>query len=236
MTFIFLEQQFSWNDLLFGEHGSSFLLETVLRSAIMFLVLLCSLRILGKRGVKQLSIFELVVIIGLGSAAGDPMFYKDVGIITASCVFIVIILLYSIITFLVAKSPLVEKLIEGQPICLLEEGKFCIKNYNKEWLGDDEFFSELRLKGISHLGQVKLGIIETCGDISIFYYPDEEVRYGLPILPAQFEAKIKAIAAPGIYSCAFCGHTEEVVSTGEKECMVCKRKEWVKSSKEKRIT
>lgn len=69
----------------------SFLPETVLRSLIMFIVILISLRLLGKRGVKQLSIFELVVIIGLGSAAGDPMFYKDVGILPAIIVFSMVV-------------------------------------------------------------------------------------------------------------------------------------------------
>jgi uncharacterized membrane protein YcaP (DUF421 family) len=46
------------------------------RTGIMFLVIIFGLRLLGKRGVKQLSVFELVVIIGLGSAAGDRCFTK----------------------------------------------------------------------------------------------------------------------------------------------------------------
>jgi uncharacterized membrane protein YcaP (DUF421 family) len=58
-----------------------FLPEVALRTFFMFFVILTSLRILGKRSVAQLSVFELGVIIGLGSAAGDPMFYKDVGLL-----------------------------------------------------------------------------------------------------------------------------------------------------------
>ena len=50
--------------LLFGEEDFSFLLDTVVRSTIMFLVIVVGLRLLGKRGIHQLSVFELGVIIG----------------------------------------------------------------------------------------------------------------------------------------------------------------------------
>lgn len=76
-----------WKMLLLGEENWSFLLETAFRTLIMFIVILLGLRMLGKRGVKQLSVFELGVIIGLGSAAGDPMFYKDVGLLPGIIVF-----------------------------------------------------------------------------------------------------------------------------------------------------
>ena len=93
-----------WKTLLLGEENWGFLAETAFRSVIMFLVILFSLRLLGKRGVKQLSVFELGVIIGLGSAAGDPMFYKDVGLLPGMIVFFVIISLYRLITYLINRS------------------------------------------------------------------------------------------------------------------------------------
>ena len=61
--------------ILLGDEDWYFIPEIMFRTLLMYLVVLIGLRVLGKRGVKQLSIFELVVIISLGSAAGDPMFY-----------------------------------------------------------------------------------------------------------------------------------------------------------------
>src|SRR5690349_2508880 len=110
---------FDWKQLLLGSEEWVFLVETVVRTFIMFMVILIGLRLMGKRGVKQLSVFELVVIIGLGSAAGDPMFYKDVGLLPALIVFSMVVLLYSAVTYLVSKSTRVEKLIEGRPVCLI---------------------------------------------------------------------------------------------------------------------
>lgn len=226
---------FDFKQILLGSEDWNFLLETVLRTGIMFFVIILGLRLLGKRGVKQLSVFELVVIIGLGSAAGDPMFYKDVGIIPAIVVFTMIISLYSIITYFIAKSKKFEQLVEGKPICLIDNGVFCIQDLKKESLGEDEFFAELRLRNISQLGQIEKAIEEISGEISVFYVEDNDVKYGLPIMPGSLDNATKFIAIKKHYSCSFCGYTEEL-DNGKYNCKVCGKDEWVESSKKKRIS
>lgn len=224
-----------FKQILLGSEDWNFLLETVVRTIIMFVIIILGLRLLGKRGVKQLSVFELVVIIGLGSAAGDPMFYKDVGIIPAMVVFTMIISLYTIITYFIGKSKKFENLVEGKPICLINEGVFCIDDFKKESLGEDEFFAELRLKGVSHLGQIEKAIEEISGEISVFYYEDKDIKYGLPIMPGSLDNVIKLIAVKKHYSCTFCGFTEEL-NNGKHNCKVCGKDEWVESSNKKRIS
>jgi uncharacterized membrane protein YcaP (DUF421 family) len=222
--------------LLIGEQEWSFAPEIIVRTIVMYLIVLLSLRTLGKRGVKQLSVFEMVVIISLGSAAGDPMFYKEVGLLSALLVFVVIVIAYKFTAYLVGRSTKVENLLEGSCTCLIEHGKFSIHNFKKESMALDEFFSELRLKSVSHLGQIELAIIETSGSISLFYYPDAEVKYGLPILPALFSQKIKAIKNKDYYSCQFCGHTELLAPTSNHVCPNCEHDDWIKSLITKRIT
>ncbi|HET6557931.1 MAG TPA: DUF421 domain-containing protein [Prolixibacteraceae bacterium] len=235
MYLVEANSEFVWKELLLGGEEWNFLLETVLRTFIMFVVIMVSLRLLGKRGVKQLSVFELVVIIGLGSAAGDPMFYKDVGILPALIVFVMIVLLYSTITYFIGKSNQFEVLIEGKPVYLIKQGKFSVENFKKEPLGEDEFFAELRMNGVSQLGQVEEAIIESSGNISIFYFPDNEVKYGLPIMPGKLDKATYKIHQPDIYSCTFCGNTEELKPAASHTCKVCKKNKWVKSSNKKRI-
>ncbi|TDG36141.1 DUF421 domain-containing protein [Pedobacter changchengzhani] len=202
----------------------------------MYIIILFSLRLLGKRGVKQLSVFELVVIISLGSAAGDPMFYKEVGLGSAMLVFFMVVLAYKTTSYLVGKSKKIEKLIEGECTCLIKEGTFSIDNFKKESLAQDEFFAELRQKSISHLGQIKLTLIETSGEMSVYYYSDEDVKYGLPILPDLFKNRAEEIKEEGIYSCAFCGNTLKLLPTKQILCSRCNKTKWVKSLNEKRIT
>lgn len=224
-----------FKSLLLGGEEWNFLIETMLRTFIMFALILISLRILGKRGVKQLSVFELVVIIGLGSAAGDPMFYKEVGLLTAFLVFVLIISFYKMITYFIGTNKKFEELIEGKPICLIKGGVFAIDNFKKESLGEDEFFAELRLNGVSQLGQVEEAIIESSGSISIFYYPDEQVKYGLPIMPGSIDAGSIHIRTNEIHSCIFCGYSEKLAPADLKICPTCKHKEWVTSSNKKRV-
>ena len=234
---IFLQSNgFSWKELLLGDQDWQFLPEVMIRTLVMFTIVLLSLSLLGKRGVRQLSVFELVVIIGLGSAAGDPMFYKDVGLVPAIIVFGIVIGLYSLVTHLVGRNKTIGKLVEGKPICLVRDGAFAISNFSKENLGQDEFFAEMRLKGVSHLGQVQNAIIETNGQISIFYYEDEEVKYGLSVMPGSLDKQAEKISSEGHYACTFCGHTERIRPVDTHSCPVCKKTLWVGAKKELRVT
>ena len=228
-------KELEWKSLLLGSESWSFLFEAGLRTFVMFLVILMYLRLLGKRGVKQLSVFELGVIIGLGSAAGDPMFYKDVGLLPGILVFSIVFGLYRLITFLINRSDKFEEFVEGTPTCILKDGRILPENFQKEPIARDEFYSQLRLHSVSHLGQVEEAIIETNGEISIFYFEDEEVKAGLPIIPRLFEQKQKVISKEGMYSCSFCGYTAVLIPAAEQACSCCAKKEWVESIDKKRI-
>ena len=225
---------FEWKRVLFNDLPASFLFEVIFRTVIMFIVVLLTLKFTGKRGVKQLSVFEVVIIISLGSAAGDPMFYEDVGIIPAMAVFICILLMYRAVTWLLGKSKRFELFMEGRTHCIIEDGQFSINSFEKEELAKDEFFAELRLKSIEHLGQVRNAYIETNGAISVFFYEDADVKYGLPIRPQLFEMKSTNIPKSGIYACTFCANVQELEPTIG-TCTVCGQDEWVEAIKTRRI-
>ena len=227
---------FELDKILIGEEEWFFLFVIAGRTVIMFVAILIALAILGKRGVKQLSVFELVIIISMGSAAGDPMFYKEVGLLSAFTVFIMIILCYKFTTYLVFKSERIEKMIEGTPMCLVKDGKFSINNFKNEPLGYDEFFGEMRQYSVSHLGQIEIALIEISGEISLYYYRDEEVKFGLPILPHLYEEQHCQIMKRDVYSCAFCGTTETIEETDKHLCSTCGKDKWVKSINNTRIT
>ncbi len=230
-----METGIDWNRILFNDLQGSFLIEVVFRTIVMFAFLLVALRFTGRRGVKQLSIFEVVIIIALGSAAGDPMFYEDVGIVPALLVFLVVTSFYRLVTWLTAKSRRVEQLMEGSAALLVEEGVFSVLKFQKEDMAQDEFFSELRLKSVEHLGQVKYAFLEPSGNISVFYFPDEQVRPGLPLLPRLYEEKSPVIPHDGLFSCANCGFTDQQ-KAGEASCPVCGKVEWVSAINTRRCS
>lgn len=226
---------FDWERLMMGEElPHTFLLEVLFRSVIMFMILVFVLRLSGKRGIKQLSIFELAIIISLGSAAGDPMFYPEIGLLPAIAALLVVITLYKSITFIAGRVEKVQEFIEGKPLKLLEDGVIVYENFKNESLAYDELFSELRLKNVDQLGQVKKAFLETSGELSVFFYSDEEVKWGLPILPDVFSLIEKEILKEGVYACCHCGLVK-TISPSELICPTCSKKSWIEASKNKRI-
>lgn len=221
------------NELLFGDTGTSFLISIMLRTFIMFLLILIFLRLLGKRGVKQLSVFELVVILGLGSAAGDPMIYKEIGVFSALIAFSVVTICYKLLTVVVFKFKWIETLVEGKEVYIIKKGKFSIEEFKKESLSKDEFFMELRLRGVFHLGQVEYAILETTGEVSVYFFDHRQIKYGLPILPDSLKKTVKDFETDTFYSCTFCGQTVKYHIENSFFCPQCNKNEWVKASNRK---
>jgi uncharacterized membrane protein YcaP (DUF421 family) len=222
------------NSLLFGNEDSTFLIETGIRTTVMFLVILIGLRLLGKRGIHQLSVFELGVIIGLGSAAGDPMFYKDVGLLPSILVFIIVVTMYRFVTYLISKNDKFETLVEGRARYILRKGRI-LEAFKNQPIAREELFATLRQNHITHLGQVESAIIEADGQISIFFYPDEEVKHGLPILPRENEDCLRAVKGDGIYACCSCGSTQKFVSSAEFTCKECRHNTCVAATSGPRV-
>lgn len=100
----------------------AFAAEILIRVIVMFALIILFLRFTGKRGVRQLSIFELTIILSLGSIAGDPMFTEDLPIIQAVLIMSTVILLYRLCTWAMMKYQPFEDLLEGRARYIVEDG------------------------------------------------------------------------------------------------------------------
>ncbi|MCH5600818.1 DUF421 domain-containing protein [Niabella ginsengisoli] len=214
-------------EFFFGTEKWEFLFEVVLRCFISFIVVLIALRFTGKKGVRQLTVFELVIILTLGSAAGDMGFYKDVGVLPAVLTIVSIIGFYKLVTYLLLKSDKFERLVEGEPVIIIEDGRYTEDMVKNENISFDEFFMELRLAGIEHLGQVRLAILEVNGDVSVFKNPKELVKPGLHILPNKIkEFYTERFPADGLYACVCCGYTAPMPKGDIVNCASCGKTKW----------
>ncbi len=222
-------------ELLLGTESWAFLGTVAVRTVVMFTVILCGLRLLGKRGVKQLSVFELGVIVGLGSAAGDPMFYSDVGLLPAFVVFVVVLLLYRALEALMNRSERAAERLEGRPIEILRDGALVPKAIHDIELTAPEVFAQLRIRTVAHLGQVERAIVEPNGELSVFFFPDEAVKPGLPIIPSIYDVSIDTIDDKARYSCKHCGHTTLLAPGAPPHCTACNANTWVRAQAAPRI-
>ena len=227
---------FDWHRMLYSENiPVTYLWEIGFKTFIMFLILVAGLKFLSKRGVKQLSVFELAILIALGSAIGDPMFYHDVPLTYGFVVLVVVIFMYKVITRLTGKNKNLEILLEGKPVCLLTDGRIEYKNYKRVGLPYDKFFAELRLKSVDHLGQVRKAYLETSGELSLYMFEDEEVIPGLPIYPELIANPLERIDKLAHHACIFCGHIQNI-NDSKNGCVVCGNNKWILPKSGRRIS
>ncbi|WP_420150861.1 DUF421 domain-containing protein [Spirosoma sp.] len=223
-------QPFDWERMFIHDFPWAYLGEVAFRTVFMFGVLLTALTVSGKREVRQLSIYELVLLIGLGSAAGDPMFYHDVPLASAVVVFTVMMGCYKLATFISDRNKKVRDVLEGKPVYVIENGCILTQNFSQEDLGMEELLSDLRVEGIEQLGQVRTAILEPNGQLSVFPFEDADIRPGLPILPNELRKKGKRIEQPGKYACCTCGNVQMFESPAEEaHCQKCDQITWVKA-------
>ena len=142
-------------------------METVIRVALIYLVILIGLRLLGKRELSQLTPLELITLMLIPEIVSQSMIGEDFsltnGVIGITTVFS-LVFLTSLLKYLSQKFAL---LVDGSPSILVERGKFIPENLHKERVTPDEVFSEMHKSGLEELYEVKWAILETDGKISI---------------------------------------------------------------------
>ncbi|HGV3449433.1 TPA: DUF421 domain-containing protein [Raoultella planticola] len=227
---------FDWHRMALDKVPVDFLAEVALRSVYTFVLVFIFLKITGRRGVRQMSLFEVLIILTLGSAAGDVAFYDDVPILPVLVVFVTLALLYRLIMWLMGKSETLENLLEGKPIPVIEQGELAWKNLQAENMTEFEFFMELRINGVEQLGQVRLAILETNGQISLYYYADRDVKAGLCILPPPHNASFATIPRDDEYACVRCSAVLKLRAGDKQLCPRCANAEWSRASRAKRVT
>lgn len=142
-------------------------METVIRIAVIYLVILIGLRLLGKRELSQLTPLELVTLMLIPEIVSQSMIGEDFSITNGIIGITTIFSLVFLTSLLKQKIPAVERVIEGKATLLVERGKFIEENLNKERITPDEVFGEMHKSGLEHLTEVKWAILETDGKISV---------------------------------------------------------------------
>ncbi|MGE6480461.1 DUF421 domain-containing protein [Psychrobacter namhaensis] len=218
-----------WASIFIYDTTWVFAVEILIRVTVMFVLIISFLRFTGKRGVRQLSIFELTIILSLGSIAGDPMFTEDLPIIQAVLIMSTVILLYRLCTWAMMKFQPVENFLEGKSLYIVEDGMLVLEKIKKGKMSHDEFFAEMRQQGVEHLGQVRTGLLETDGNFSVLLYPPKKTVYGLPLFPKQYQA-VEKIEIGVCYACMYCGYVEPI-SEPNQLCVRCENqcKNWAKA-------
>lgn len=234
---------FDFKRMFIGDEPVLFLLEVAFRTAFMFAFTLFLVRTVGKRGLGELSPFELLLVVALGSAVGDPMFYPDVPLLHAMVVVTVIVLGQRAVAEIVDRSQRAEHFLESTTDRLVVDGLVDVKALRHERMARDELFMLLRQSGVEQLGQVRRAYLEPSGRLSTWFFADEEIRSGLPLTPAT-DPDYPRIIEPGQaaatidpLACVACGFTASSGSAiAVSSCPSCEAEDgWIPASSAKQM-
>ena len=174
---------FDWHRMFIGDNPPLFFLEILFRVVVIYLFAAVCLRFMGKRGQRQLSPFEFVVVIALGSATGDAMFYPQVPILYAWVVIGAVVGLSGVVAKAQLWSVRVNRFLEGTPRPLVWEGRVLDENVRRENLRPDEFLGMLREAGIEQTGDVRYVFLERSGNIGYVTNDDPDRPSGTSTFP-----------------------------------------------------
>lgn len=141
--------------------------ELVLRSAVVFAVLLVLLRLTGKRQVGQLAPNDLVLLLILSNAVQNSMNAGDNSLVGGLISAATLVALNYVISRLVLRSKTVERFVDGRPQVLVRDGVLFDAALAEAGITRDELDGVLRQNACSSPHEVRLAILETNGSISV---------------------------------------------------------------------
>lgn len=149
-------------------------METVLRGLGTYIFLLIIFRISGKRTLYEATVFDFVLLLIIAETADSALLGKDQSI--TNSLILILTLLFTDIVFSLLKQRfnLFEKVVDGVPIILLDNGRLLRDRLRKVRVDEGDILQSAReLQGLERLDQIKYAILEKDGKITIIPKEDK---------------------------------------------------------------
>ncbi|HEV7330521.1 MAG TPA: YetF domain-containing protein [Flavisolibacter sp.] len=219
------EIQFTdWQRILFGEVPLDFFFEVVLRTAIIFLLLILSMRLFGKRMSAQINRIEMVALFTLAAAIGVPLQTPDRGLLPAFIIAIVVLLLGRLLARWAFNNERFEARVEDRLAILANDGVLDMQKLKGTVLTKERVFEQLRSEGLRHLGEVKRLYLEANGAFSLV--KESHPSYGLSVLPLRDTEFLDEQTHCNEQVCCTCGK-KKADNEQREVCSNCKDDQWM---------
>jgi uncharacterized membrane protein YcaP (DUF421 family) len=143
------------------------LFEMFVRGTIMYLGLFVLMRVVLKRESGTVGVSDLLVVVLIADAAQNGMSGDYVSIPEGFVLVTTILLWAFVIDWLTYHVPLVQRLVDQEPLPLVRDGRILQRNLRKELITRDELQSQLRQQGVDDVSEVKVACMESDGHISV---------------------------------------------------------------------
>lgn len=156
-------------------------LKILILSLASFVILFIIAKILGYRQISQMSFFDYIVGITIGSVAAEMSTNIDIEAWKGITSMVVYLILCLVLDFISQKSNSARKAINGTPIVLMRKGKIIEESLKKAKIETDELMTAARVAGYFNLSDVDTAIMETTGEVSFLPMPLQR-----PLNPKDF--------------------------------------------------
>ncbi|MBE6830143.1 MAG: DUF421 domain-containing protein [Ruminococcaceae bacterium] len=150
------------------------IVSTAVKSTSAAIVLFILARIMGKKQISQLTFFDYVVGISIGSISGALSVEPGITFAEGFTGMIIWGAFPLILYFFSAKSMRARGLLDGKPSILIQNGKIIEKNLRKTKLTLNDLLEELRVKDIFNIEDVEFALLETNGKVSVLKKPEKQ--------------------------------------------------------------
>jgi uncharacterized membrane protein YcaP (DUF421 family) len=141
---------------------------SLIRTLILYVLVLIIMRLMGKRQVGQLEPFDLVITIMISDLASIPMSDTKIPLLNGIIPIVTLLALEITLSLIQLKSRLARTVLTGRPSILISNGEINISKLKEQKYSLDDLFEEMRIKGYYDLKDVQYAILETSGKLSIF--------------------------------------------------------------------
>jgi uncharacterized membrane protein YcaP (DUF421 family) len=142
------------------------LLRPCIQTLILYLFLILTLRVLGRRQMGQLTVLDLVILILLGSAVETAMIAGDTSLTAGLVSAATLLVANRALTRIVCRSRRLRRLIVGSPILLVHNGHFIEEHLKKAGLVDADVLEAIRERGYSGPEELMFAVMEIDGSIN----------------------------------------------------------------------
>lgn len=139
-----------------------------MRTLVLYIVIVVSLRLMGKRQLGELQPSELVVTILISNIASLPIEDTAIPLLSGITPILLLVCFEIFVSYLSLKSRAARKIITGNPIPIIRNGKIDQKKMSELRFSIDDLMEELRGAGVFDLRDVDHAIVETNGKLSVF--------------------------------------------------------------------
>ena len=141
--------------------------EFVLRGVLVYVIVLALIRLSGKRTVGEFTPFDLIVVILLGETMQSALVQDDTSVLGPAIAAATLILLNWFLGFLSARFRTVDKVMEGEPVVLVRNGRVDARKLRSENVSKPDLLEAIRRAQLRGVSDVAVATLETDGEITI---------------------------------------------------------------------